>query len=193
MNDSTHYFIARGRSQEAIEKFIADREAGMAGAQALMDRLGAKNVYFQGQRLVGFVFERSSGPTDTKLLRRDRNTKDMWVPSARYQPGKDLRDEMKDCGSGPDTFRLMRDLIGTGFMITGRGPGSSMMAGTPGYEKIGDDWVISMPARMDGTVPAPYDAVPLKRSDYWARKEAACRVRASPTGNPGGLPAAAHQ
>lgn len=167
----THYFIARGRSLEAVEHFVADSEAKMAGAQALMVRLGAKSMYFRGTSLVGFQFEAGSEPTDPKLLRRSRETPDMWVPSARHPPGKALREEMQTCGSPPDAARLMHALIGSAFLITGRGPGASMMSGTPGYEKLGDDWVILMPSPMSGDVPVPYDAVPLKRSDYWARKE----------------------
>lgn len=38
---------------------------------------------------------------------------------------------------------------------------------TAGYEKIGDDWIIS----HHESAPAPTDSIPMNRSEYWAMKE----------------------
>lgn len=52
-------------------------------------------------------------------------------------------------------------------LVLSKGP-AGLESVSYGYEKIGDDFVISAPEGC----PAPIDAEPMARSEYWARKEA---------------------
>ena len=171
MSDNAHYFIARGRSAEAVTNYVAAREEALVEGKAIMTRLGASNMYYQGSRLYGFGFTDSSA-VDPKQLRRDPHNPGVWVPAARFKIGKALRDEMELYGSDPDVGDLMQALVGTVALFMPNPSGRGMVGATCGYEKLGDDWVITMPEDREGSVLTPIDAVPMKRSEYWSRREA---------------------
>jgi len=141
----TYYYTASPEAAEAIESYFNEVREAREQAYELKTRLGAKSIYTRGSRVVGFEFEPGSEPTDDKLLRRDRETRTMWVPSARYKAGKDLRDELAECKAGPDGMELTHRLYGSAFALMGLAPGGrGMRTASPGVEKLDGEWIISV-------------------------------------------------
>lgn len=183
-NDPVYYFTASPEAAEVIETYFKEVEEAQKQTLALKERMGAKGFYHRGSRVVGLMFEEGEEPTDPKLMRRDREIPDMWVPAARYKKGKALRDELAECKAGPDGFTLTSRLFeGPFVLIRPNARGHGMVSPSVGIEKLNDQWVICVPWHKDPeTCPVPMGSAPMKRSEFWALKEAEEEASASAAG-----------
>lgn len=169
----TDYYIARGRSLEAVERYQKDALAHRENARTLQTELGATGLFEIENRVVGFAFDRAAElPVG---LRWDKNHghRGMAVPDRRLKEGKDIQKRM-DSPTCPSAWDFNHWVLGDRSMyILGPHPnGHSSSIGIVGFEKLGDDWVLRVPVPDTGSAPVPLDAEPMKRSEYWARKEA---------------------
>jgi len=175
MSRETDYYIAAGRSLEAIERYQREAIAHKENGRALQNELGAEGVFERVNQIVGFKF-----PEDAELPRGLRWHKDykymgMAVPNLRFREGKRIRDRLCD-PECPSTWKVNAWIMGDDNSMYFLGPYAGKPGagaiGIVGFERLGDDWVLKVPAPDKGKAPAPLDAVPMKRSEYWARKEA---------------------
>lgn len=171
MGRETDYYVAAGRSLEAVERYQQEALAHRKAGQALKVQLGADGVFEIENRIVGFAFDpKANLPAGLRWDKKHRS-RGMAVPDLRCKEGKVIRDALPKC---PDSWVFNQWILGNrALYVLGPHPnGHSGAIGVVGFEKLGDDWVLKVPVPDKGDAPAPLDAVPLKRSEYWSRKEA---------------------
>lgn len=156
-DENTVYYIAAGKSLEAIkqwQKELPEVNAKRAdyfksiSVQNGWTRTGARNIDVIFGILVG------KGETVPDGFRKSPTNPNAYVPDKRTAIGKRRSKELSEL----DAPRLD---IGNMFIHGAR-------AYWPGFETHGDKFIIS----QHKNAPPPPDAVPMKRSEYWAMKEA---------------------
>lgn len=151
MNANTVFYLAAGRSLEAIKKYIADAGAAMKAwgdfAKAHGDVGYATREGFGG-RYFGGLLKKPASP----LWREDKG---VWIPRRDTPEAKSISDTMK-------SLPVLQLDKAAGVIYFGEGKWSS-----PGFESSGGDYIILCHEKAK----PPLDAVPMKRSEYWTRKE----------------------
>jgi hypothetical protein len=171
----TKYYIAAGRSLEAVEDYKRKAEAHLEMAHALVGEIGADGVYRDGNRICGFGFpEGMDLPPGFRWERQGPGKVKIAVPHKGRKEGKAIAARMEEAPH-PHSWDFNIAVLGKPDYFLGPDPfGRGMRTGFVGFEELGDDIVLKVPVPDEGRDPAPvpFDATPLKRSDYWARKEA---------------------
>nr|WP_320132357.1 hypothetical protein [uncultured Holophaga sp.] len=153
------YFIAGGRSLEAVKAWDALRQAAMGAFAAFFDKAGITKA--EGTR-TGHIFytEGQADPLIPGFRHPARSSG--WIFDRKTPEGKALAEEWA-------SFYLPHasDLeVGV----------SPVMAGMRVHfavpELVGDAWVLSCPCLCGKPKPEPFDSTPIKTSEYWAMKEA---------------------
>lgn len=150
LKTSTAYYLARGRSLEAIERWQDEWQAFTEAAWALTKELGAKSYYATNHdyRLRSFTFDKAPDP---ELFKKDRHG--YWTPRGNTKAGRALRKRMESLPEVADVLPAM-GLPSWGTVIfEGRWYTSSV-------ELFGDEWLIGVPfgADPERPQPEPYDA-----------------------------------
>ena len=163
----SEYFVAKGRSLAAVERFIREVDEHTARARQLEAELKANGLYFADFAAVGFGF--ADGAKLPLGLRWDRKHRGMAAPDLRTVEGKEIRRKLH-C---PTRLDLTEWAMGDRLIFLGR---VHQIGGISivkiGYERLGEDVIIVVPTASKGPTAIPLDAEPLPRSVYWARKEA---------------------
>lgn len=162
------YYIARGRSLDAIKAFQSSRAAYLAACNELIAKHGGPwpglVPGFRDGRMVAWIAE---GVVDTvpECLRLYKGG-GHYVPNGKTPTGRSLSAGLRVVNeSCPSAYKLTMAMCGDVSISTTNG---EMRMISYGFEKLGDDYVIS---GNDGGL-VPYDAEPIARSVYWAKKEA---------------------
>lgn len=161
MNENTVEYIAAGRSLAAVLEWVEARKAQRKAWREFGERHGSKDLWmysssFTGDRLAGLIFPAGMAPKHWKT-KTDRKTGCVFsVPDRRTKEGKAIDRELNDL-----PIVVPSDDAGTEFFSEGRMFSS-------GIRRLGDQWIIE--SHRDA--PAPPDARLLKKSEYWAMKEA---------------------
>lgn len=157
------YYIADGKSLDTINEFIAkDKEAMERRVSFIEKWLGPGGKYFGCHEFIqGLVPEK---PDQLGNLWRPCKQigRGVYVPSGKTKEGKKLSFEMSTLGR--PGFGFFSSLLGFPTQIIGK----TIHYAT--FEKIGDLLIIKCPE--NGERFDPPDAKPIKRSEYWAMKEA---------------------
>lgn len=173
MGRETDYYIAKGRSLEAVERYQKEALAHRENGRALQTQLDAQGIFEIGNQVVGFAYDRNCDLP--KGLRWDKKNghRGMAVPDRRLKEGKAIQKRLESPAC-PSSWDFNHWILGDKAMyVLGPHPnGHSSSIGIVGFEHLGGDWVLKVPVPDKGKAPAPIDAEPMKRSEYWARKEA---------------------
>jgi hypothetical protein len=154
-DENTAYYIAKGGSLAAIIDYIERRKAAQKQHKAFADKFGATSwtighSSFGDISVIGLNFD-ASAPEGWKQTKVRGSIQAYLVPTSRK-----IKKEM-------ESLRIYGP---------GKEAGSAHFTGasmfTPGFELLGTDYVIK---QHEKATPPP-DAIPLKRSEYWAMKEA---------------------
>ena len=174
---SNAYFIAQGRSLEIIVQFEAQVRAHVKHWHAVRKEIGAQGIYQAGaSRAVGFGFAKDVTPPAC-FVAYSRKQKHILVPSSSKKSAEGRAfwtrlSEHPHPGGGL-CERLFPE-VGILGIVLGPDPRSgALRVSGVGAEPIGADWIIVVPIGETETTLIPPDALPIKPSDYWARKEAA--------------------
>lgn len=158
--DAYSYFLASGRSLEAIE---AHRHAvcdAIEDIQAFVMLCGAERA-LGGSRISGLHF---TGRPPAGWV-RNATAPLMAIPDANTTRGLSLLRKMNALRI-PDDAEFA-ELIGADAIATGLDASSPIITLTwPSYEEVKNGWVIKCPIAADGTSATPPDALPLTRADY---------------------------
>jgi len=164
------YFVAQGKSLDIIQDYLRLATAHREHMLAIKERIGAEGVFeVPGDNLIvgfSFVGDLPEG------LRWDKRVSGMAVPDRRLKVGKALAKEMAEHPC-PTSWEFTGKMIGGTKRLGPNRFGSGDIMGFAGYEVIGDRYIISVPHAKGKEPTTPHDATPLKRSEYWALKEAA--------------------
>ena len=174
------FYIARGRS---LERLLAFRERVSAHQELwwkVGQELGANQLWcsgVSGTEAFGWDFPEGSTPPDS--VRTTKKHPNMWAPNPRTASGKALLARLAACPPEKRTFTstLFEGVEGSrevaGGFVVGRGERGGFIVVGVSFEKLGDDWILWVPRSEEGSPsPTPPDAEPLKKSDYWLRREA---------------------
>lgn len=177
MSRERDYYLARGRSLEAIKEHQAASVAYVEALFAVLPEYGIQidpksSTFFLG--LGGFIgWPLPLTHSIPEGWVRDRRHKDMICPNGSRKKdnvvGKALRKALDGLPKYPNEISLCHALCGQPFAWSGPGPkgGFGRTIGYYLYEELGGEFVISIQAGGK----APYDAEPLLRSTYWKMKE----------------------
>jgi hypothetical protein len=174
MARETAYYIAHGRSLEAITRYHGETEKHLNHLLALKAELGAKGVFQRGNEICGFGFEPGAELPEGLRWNKGYEDQGMAVPAARYKAGKAIQAKM-EAHKCPSSFAFNNWVLGKNksFFILGPNPnGHGMFTGMVGFQKLGDDYILTIPVSDTGEHPVPLDGLPMKTSEYWQRKEA---------------------
>jgi len=132
-------------------------------------------VFESGNQIVGFAFDKNACLPAGLRWDKNHGHRGMAVPNLRFKEGRNIRDRL--CNpTCPSTWTVNAWIMGDDNSMYFLGPYAGKPGagaiGIVGFEKLGDDWVLKVPTPDKGKAPAPLDAVPMRRSEYWARKEA---------------------
>lgn len=150
------YYVAAGKSLDAINEYIERRKAGNVKHCDFAKLHGAEEFQvvdgFCGSRRFVGIYRDGDVPAGWK---RHKSGKSL-VPDTRTKRGKDIARQMESLSIGS-----IKGDIGGDFMDGGR-------LHTPGYQKLGDRFIISLHAKAA----QPADGIPMKHSEFWSLKEA---------------------
>jgi hypothetical protein len=149
-----------GKSDQAIKEWQQKYRDACAAGRALGREFGAGEVYKQRNRITAFLFESDPGRSWRKL----KGTDNQYMPHLTTKEGKAIGRRI-DGIVIPGGLEFAK-IIGSGFIIR------EQFWGIPSFQKIGDDYVLSIPDGDDARF-VPPDAKLLKMSEYYALKEAA--------------------
>ena len=171
MGDHT-YFRAEGQSLEIIQNWTESVREYRERMLAIQDRIGADGVFtYNDHRVAGFSIAKDVAIP--KHLRRTKDQPECVVPNRRLKLGQELWEEMND-NTPASQMQLTTEFLGGGPFITGTAPTGGHYMGMVSFETLGDTVIIGGPHLQDGEVAGhPPDAGELKKSEYWALKEAA--------------------
>lgn len=153
-DENTVYFRADGASLATIEDYLNRRRVAKAKQSEFAKRFGTESWFVVSEgfgviRMVGLVF-----PGESPSGWRKHKRWDCHVPEGRKKEAKAILSEMESLGVG--CIGLDGEYFGEGRIFT------------PGFEKLGDAFYIKQHEKAE----PPPDAIPLKRSECWALKEA---------------------
>ena len=175
MSDNLEYFIAKGRSLEAVEAFVGERHAYLDAINQLIAEYGASNLLGSNRGVSAFLFER--GAQIPAGLRKDRRGLGAagYVPHKRTPEGKKIAERMAEVNKlapGGLVGRLFNSEYSLGIMTDNDARGGMVISGV-GAEQLDGRWVLTVPVPLGKTrAPVPFDAEPMARSVYWRLKEA---------------------
>lgn len=158
MSDTSAYYIAAGKSLAAILYWHEYKQTQRNAWKEFAKRFGAKDVYaisYSGGSAAVFGLK-FGGTVPEGWVKKYGKFGDYWKPNHRTKSGKALIEELESLRISGPPADAGNDYLGEGRLFT------------PGHEKIGDQFIISQHEKAK----PPPDAVPLKRSEYWAMKEA---------------------
>jgi hypothetical protein len=159
------YFVAAGKSLEAVARFFADRKAAGEARWEFVQKMGAKGGWGNDLSFIGLVID-PTAPVPEGWRESERSTEHrVIIPDQRRKAGKLARREMDDKRFLIPDYSAMGDYIGGDWVHA-----AGMMHFTT-VEKIGEEFVIAVPVETDGTFHQPEDARPIKQSEYWLMKE----------------------
>lgn len=152
-DEDTAYYIAKGASLAAIIDYIELRKATKKRYDAFAEKFGATGCALRRGpygdiAVIGLNFD--SPPEGWKQPKVKGVTRPHFVPTSRK-----INREMESlpvllpCEAGTTLTSLTRGIV------------------TPDFELLGTDYIISQHEKAK----APPDAIPMKRSEYWAKRE----------------------
>lgn len=151
-DENTVYYIAAGKSLEAIEAWASKSIEANRRRSAYREETGAKGFWGTRSTVSGILLDPSDQVPDG--FKASREGQRVFVPDRRTKIGKQRTIELRKLTEPRLCF--------SGIFIDGR------TMHWPGCEKRGDIWIIIQFEKM----PPPQDAILMKRSEYWAMKEA---------------------
>lgn len=169
----TEFFVARGRSLAVIRTHYLELEAYQKAFWDIAQSIGAAEVYYRNHRAFGFGFQGAA----PEGVRPHARGSDVYVPALKTNAGKDLwsrMDKLPKCpGSITPKLYERGELMGDGFVVGYAGGGGFITSGVA-VRKAGEDFLIEVPIpKGELAARVPFDAERIKRSEYWARIEAA--------------------
>jgi len=170
----TNYFIAAGDSLDVVNRFRAWWESGCDAIDAVKaEFVKGDIVCVWASTSYVFGFGMRQGGEVPKGLRIDKKqgtqtieeeTVAIVVPDLRTKKGREIDKKLNKTRRG-DSTDLAR-MLGLNSLFAG--PRGYRMPGI-GLEQLGDDWILAVDEDYEFEPPG---AIPMKRSDYWTRKEA---------------------
>ena len=166
MSDTTHFLVPQDSPVMAVLNVqVAKRTACFEASSRLQTKYGATHTYFSPfGRVLGFAL-----PDGAKLpegWRWEPKFGGVIVPDKRSKVGKQAAQELKELPQSISGWSLGDDLTeALGEEYVWRGDSRWL---TPGYEKLGDTWVLTVPSKCRVSPPG---CVELKMSEYYALKE----------------------
>ena len=161
MSEVKHaYFIAKGRSLEAVLAWKAKRDAAMAAYGAIFEKMGIRHA--NGTRTGHTFLMEGDGQPKAPGLRLETGSRITWVFDRKTPEGKALA---KAWGAiyAPGLGDLR---FGSDALISG------MHMYHPNIDQVGEAWIIGVPYHKPKDLKAPWDAEAIKTSEFWAMKEA---------------------
>jgi hypothetical protein len=162
----TFYFIAKGRSLEAVMAWGAKREAALGIMAKVFEEVGAERGGGDGAQLSLYLPDGKQ--PQVPGWRPKASKRGWWLVDRTTPEGKAMAKRLADAKI-PGAMDLE---VGVSPVIKG----FSMECCIP--ERIGDAWTLQVPELKGKPSGTPWDAQPLKASDYWALKEAAEAAKA---------------
>ena len=156
-DENTAYYRAAGKSLEAILKWQKDRIEIHRRRIEFAKKHGTDEVFstvctLRGSTIFGLIFK-SDPPKPWKKAKG--NGIDYWKPD-NSKAGKEIAKELKSLYIGSPG-----EDVGGSYIAEGR-------FWTPGFQMLGGEWIVSHHEKAK----PPIDAIPMKRSEFWAMKEA---------------------
>lgn len=162
MSINKAYFIAKGRSLEAVQAWLAKRQAGLDAVTAIFNETGSNRARGNGAGLEIYMDSSDQKPAMVGWRRMARTSMG-WVPDRKTAEGKALVQRLRSTYI-PTGMELS---VGCSMVI---GDGMRCYSAVP--EQVGDVLVIAVPYVKAEDIQTPWDAEPLKTSEFWAMKEA---------------------
>lgn len=167
MTRECQYFLAAGRSLELCRAYLDAWNVADARIAAFKAEVGAVAIYRRGEWVEAARF--SGPPPAGWKANADRTAS----PNKRTKAGRALAAQM-DALRLPSARALTDDLIGD-MVCVGMQGFAYRMRGVD-LHQFGDEIVIEVPAGrphpFSDVTHDPPDAIPMKASEYWQRKEA---------------------
>lgn len=172
--DRIYYRVNGGEALAIIETFCADQQAVADSWRAFAAKHGAK-LYRHDLSLRGLIFD---GDPPEGWFPAVVFPSNVCVPNRRTKLGREIAENLSSLPRKLSGRDLAARLGGGEALL--RAAGKLMW---PGFEKIGNAYVLSMPIDEDGSHCAPPpDCTQLKMSEYWALKEAVEEAKMAPAG-----------
>jgi len=163
MSHESRYYIAKGRSLQAVESWREKYRRTMEAGRALAEEIGAEHAAYT-HSICGFSFKDDIAPEGWEKAGHVKD-RPFFRPTRRTKAGRALRDRMTRINV-PGLWEFER-LLGGGEAVIG---GNRLAL--PTFETLGNDVILVIPVAKREEQFTPPDAEPIKASEYWARKEA---------------------